>query len=398
MKYLGNNQFSAADVLDGLEMVDDTSTFGDIRFTMINQPVRRVEINFFNAWNTSSTTSGTSSSNFSTYMSSYPGVTHEVAIGKMCFCVPGTNDGTIMALENCAGIVNIAFNESTAQNCANDYTLTRTWTATDNCGRTQDFSQIITVIDTSGPVLANIPADTVVTPSTIPPAPVITGSDNCDTTVTVTLTENTVNFVCYEELTRTWTATDDCGNTTVETQVITINELVVVSASVTSDYNGEDISCVGGNDGTASASGAGGQTPYSYNWSNGQTTAGSSGLSAGIYTVTVTDANGCTATSTVELVDPATLTLTTSIISNNNGYSVSCSNGSNGFAISVASGGVGPYAFLWSNGQTTSALQSVGPGVYTVTVTDENSCTRTATLEMTSPTSNKHWTEHCFKL
>ena len=140
------------------------------------------------------------------------------------------------------------------------------------------------------------------------------------------------------------------------------------------------------NTGSATAVISGGISPYTYNWSNGNTTATASGLSGGSYTVTVTDLNTCVATASVTITEPAAaLSASTSIISQ-----VSCGGYSNGNVTANASGGISPYSYSWSNGiSTVSTSNPTGAiliaGSYTVTVTDANSCTTTASVTLTQP-------------
>ena len=73
--------------------------------------------------------------------------------------------------------------------CEDTYTLTRTWTATDNCGNTDIQSQVITVQDVTAPVLAGIPADVTVECDAVPAPATPTASDNCDSDVTIDFNE-----------------------------------------------------------------------------------------------------------------------------------------------------------------------------------------------------------------
>lgn len=121
---------------------------------------------------------------------------------------------------------------------------------------------------------------------------------------------------------------------------------------------------------TANASGGNGQ--YSYLWSNGATTQTASGLVAGTYSVTVTDAtNGqvpCQISATFTMIEPAQMQLTV--------FNTIASCGvNNGVAASTNSGGLSPYTYLWSNGGTTPSIFNLAPGTYTLTVTDANGCT-----------------------
>jgi hypothetical protein len=151
-----------------------------------------------------------------------------------------------------------------------------------------------------------------------------------------------------------------------------------VNPTATSNYNGFNVSCNGGNDGTAAANASGGTTPYHYDWSNGQHTSTATGLSATTYTVNVTDANGCMASGNVTLTEPPKLTSTAAPTSNYNGYNVRCHGGSDGVAEAYPVGGVSPYTYSWSNGQTTKIATGLSAANYSVTITDKNGCTTVA--------------------
>ena len=139
--------------------------------------------------------------------------------------------------------------------------------------------------------------------------------------------------------------------------------------------------CNGGNNGSATAMPSGGTAPYTYNWSNGQTTATATNLSAGNYTVTVTDgsAGSCTATATVNIPQPTPINAAATATN------VSCNNANNGTATVTASGGTSPYSYAWSGGGSSATLNNLAAGSYTVTVTDANGCTRTANATVTQP-------------
>ena len=112
---------------------------------------------------------------------------------------------------------------STAGACAGDYVITRTFTATDDCGNATSATQTITIIDTTAPELT-IPADYTAECSDEHPMDEATATDNCDDDVSITVEEETVAGSCAGNytITRTFTATDDCGNATSATQTITI--------------------------------------------------------------------------------------------------------------------------------------------------------------------------------
>ena len=171
------------------------------------------------------------------------------------------------------------------------------------------------------------------------------------------------------------TITDNAGCTGIETQAITEPTLLVATIAL-----GNNVLCNGGNTGSATASATGGTTAYSFAWSNGATTAAVTGLAAGTYTVTVTDANLCTDTETITITEPTPVVAATAL--NNN---VSCFGGNDGSATASATGGTGPYTFAWSNGGTTATVTNLTAGTFTVTATDANLCTDTETITITQP-------------
>lgn len=148
---------------------------------------------------------------------------------------------------------------------------------------------------------------------------------------------------------------------------------------LTVSTNAVAVSCNGGSDGTVSANPNGGTSPYSYQWSSSQTTAAVGNLASGAYTVTVTDANGCTVVETVLLGEPSAIQLQVS------GNGPGCNGGSDGNATVSVSGGSPGYIYAWSNGQTTAQATGLGSGTATVTVTDQNGCTSVGSVNLTDP-------------
>ena len=134
---------------------------------------------------------------------------------------------SVTATDACDSLVEpVLTSATTPGTCPQSYTLTRTWTATDECGNVRTASQVITVQDLTAPVLAGVPADTTAPCDAIPPAPVVTATDTCDSLVEPVLTSATTPGTCLQSytLTRTWTATDDCGNVSTASQVITVQD------------------------------------------------------------------------------------------------------------------------------------------------------------------------------
>jgi hypothetical protein len=162
------------------------------------------------------------------------------------------------------------------------------------------------------------------------------------------------------------------------TDSVTITEPTAVIAPITSQVN---VTCNGGSDGSATVNATGGTGIISYAWSNGDIVATATGLSAGTYTVTATDINGCTTTASATITEPSALVASISSQSN-----VLCNGGSTGSATASAAGGTGLTTYLWSNGDNVATAIGLAAGTYTVTATDANGCTATASATITEPT------------
>ena len=173
------------------------------------------------------------------------------------------------------------------------------------------------------------------------------------------------------------TITDANGCTDSSSVTLTQPTVVASSASVTGTLD-----CNGDTDGQVTGSATGGTTPYTYSWNTGGTTAIETSLGAGTYSVTITDANGCTDSSSVTLTEPAVLVAAGVADSN-----TSCNGFADGGATSSATGGTMPYTYSWSNSATTASITGVIAGTYSVTITDANGCTDSASTTVTEPTS-----------
>ncbi len=173
--------------------------------------------------------------------------------------------------------------------------------------------------------------------------------------------------------TYTVTVTDFNGCTTTASATVTEPDPLTANAVATPETCNED------DDGSIDLSVSGGTTPYGYSWSNGATTEDISGLSAGTYTVTVTDFNGCTTTASATVTEPDPLTATAVATPE------TCNEDDDGSIDLSVSGGTTPYGYSWSNGATTEDISGLSAGTYTVTVTDFNGCTTTASATVTEP-------------
>ena len=135
------------------------------------------------------------------------------------------------------------------------------------------------------------------------------------------------------------------------------------------------VSCFGSTNGSIDMTVWGGTNPYWYSWSNGATWEDPTGLAAGTYFVTVTDANGCIQTGAASVGQPAPIQLTTNVTNGNCGQT-------GALDLSV-SGGTPGYTYDWSNDGPDNPdndpqdLTGLSTGTYTVTVTDSHQCTQT---------------------
>ena len=140
-----------------------------------------------------------------------------------------------------------------------------------------------------------------------------------------------------------------------------------------------DVTCNGIPDGTITIGVTGGSAPFTYQWSNGATSSDLIGLSAGTYTVTLTDNNQCTLVASANIVELAPISISTTQ------YSISCFGKSDGYIASTVTGGVGPYIYYWSEKSISSDIDSLPAGIYELTITDAQGCTATTSASITEP-------------
>lgn len=159
----------------------------------------------------------------------------------------------------------------------------------------------------------------------------------------------------------------DANNCTVSSSAQIISEPVALSIDSTSIQN---ISCNGDLDGSIDLVLSGGVGPYTFLWNNGATDLDIDSLTAGSYSLTITDANACVLISpTYTIVEPALLTFTLDSF-----YNVSCNGLGDGALFTSTAGGTMPYTYLWSNGDTLGTITRLNGGGYSVTVTDSSGC------------------------
>ncbi|MEK7253334.1 MAG: SprB repeat-containing protein, partial [Bacteroidota bacterium] len=153
------------------------------------------------------------------------------------------------------------------------------------------------------------------------------------------------------------TATD--ANNQTATAIFTLTQPAALTVNVV-------LANVCSGNGNATASVSGGVAPYSYAWSNGASGASVTGLPAGFQCVTVTDANGCQAIGCTNVAAALSISMVVK--------GIACFNFCDASVEAVVTGGTGPYTYSWSNGATGSVNENLGPGTYSVTVTDANGC------------------------
>jgi len=192
-------------------------------------------------------------------------------------------------------------------------------------------------------------------------------------TYTPTSTELANGFV---NLVLTTTGNGTCLPNSDTTVVYFANFNAAVSSTVS------NVSCFGGNDGSATINISGGASPFSYFWNTvpAQSSQTATNLIQGTYSVTIQDGLGCSYQTSVSIIEPLPLTNNSSIIN------VACAGGSSGSITITPVGGTAPYTYLWLPGnQTTSAINSQPAGTYTVTITDAKGCQKTAVYSITQP-------------
>ena len=163
-----------------------------------------------------------------------------------------------------------------------------------------------------------------------------------------------------------------CSNTGTVTAIID----PVAGAPTVTVLTEVDVTCFGDNDGSASVQANGGVAPYTYSWSpSGGSSDVALGLSAGNYTVTVTDDAGCSSTADITIGSPATVAVN-GVLTN-----VLCDSSTGGSILTNATGGSGNYTYNWTpNGETTASLTDLAAGTYGVTATDDNGCSATGSF------------------
>ncbi len=159
----------------------------------------------------------------------------------------------------------------------------------------------------------------------------------------------------------------------------------------TSDYNGYNISCFGKRDGSITATVTGGTPPYTYMWSNSQTTQTISGLRSDYFSVLVTDSTYTLSQDGINLTSPDMMNPYLVAYQYNNGYNISLNGASNGMITTFIDGGVEPYSYQWEDEATTQNRSMLGGGYYTLVVSDANNCFAEVSTTLSEPVRDD-WT------
>jgi gliding motility-associated-like protein len=161
----------------------------------------------------------------------------------------------------------------------------------------------------------------------------------------------------------------------------TINSISNLSASSIV----RDARCYGQANGEIQIIMESGNEPYAFDWSNGVSTALNDSLTAGAYSVTVTDLFGCQITMDFNIDQPDSLEVSLATSTYIAGTNISLFQGEDGWIMSTVTGGTPAYTYEWSNGETTADIQNLSAGSYSVVVLDRNGCKASASVRLTQP-------------
>jgi gliding motility-associated-like protein len=179
----------------------------------------------------------------------------------------------------------------------------------------------------------------------------------------------------------TYTINVKDANQCIGSTTLTISQPTAALSALIS--NTVSASC-GSSNGSATVTASGGTSGYTYSWSpSGGNSSSASNLASGNNTVLITDAKGCTVTAVANITSTGGPTLSITSFTN-----VNCFGANTGTATVNATGGSGPYTYTWNPGNLSGASQnSLSAGVYTINVSDANTCSGSGTLSITQPTA-----------
>ncbi len=150
-------------------------------------------------------------------------------------------------------------------------------------------------------------------------------------------------------------------------------------------YSGYNIHCNGGSDGEIVANVSGGETPYTYLWSNDSITSSIADLVTGEYTVTVTDSRACFASLALTVTEPPALQSSISAWENSFGFNINCNGAETGSIDLEVSGGALPYDYTWNSGDFTQDVSNAVADFYMVRIEDNNGCVKFDSIVLNEP-------------
>jgi len=324
---------------------------------------------------------------------------------------PGGGTGTYqnyqwsVTVDGAAGTINGSGNSASiaGDGTCHEYEVTLTLTDGDGCPATATNS--FSSVDNDAPIFGNT---TLVANPTVEATragnctyqvpdlvALLNPQDNC-TIESATQTPLAAGAAITTTTTVTVTVTDKCGKTTQQAISVTVPD------PLTADIDKTDVACNGGNNGTVTLSNVAGGTPtYSYAWTStgtgatnvsSQTGTNLTALTAGTYTVTISDQNGCT------LQKTATVSQAGSLVADISATLTNCYNGTEGGSVTLSgvSGGTGTLHYSWTqtiDGNTTTltaendntSISNYPAGTYTVVISDEEGCELTKIAEIGQP-------------
>ncbi len=196
----------------------------------------------------------------------------------------------------------------------------------------------------------------------------------------------------YTYLWNTGASTSSLNNLTAGTFFVTVTDangctatvsasVAATSCAITLQSSTTNLRCYNDNSGAITVVANNSTAPLQFLWNTGDTLASLINLIAGTYSVTVTDAIGCSASSSFSITEPVYLSANLTVVNLN------CFGGQNGTASIAILGGTQPYSYLWCNGDTTELTSSLAAGICGVTATDHNGCSVTAMVSISQPDS-----------
>ncbi len=257
---------------------------------------------------------------------------------------------------------------------------TYTVTITDDCGGTATDEATVTIsplstatLTGSGSLCAGQTGSFNLTITLVGAAPwdVEIDMNGTPTSYTFTSSPGIINVTEPGTYSITSVSTNGCDGTP-------IGEVTIAEIEIVAELDATEPACGTINNGSITATGSGGSAPYGYVWNTGALSQTINNLPLGTYTVTVVDAGGCSATAETTLTQPPPL-----LVSVNSTTNLDCNNPIGSIDLQV-DGGSPSYDFNWSNGSSDEDPEITAGGTFTVTVTDDNGCTKTTSATVSA--------------